>query len=120
MYKWIFFVLLLVAFVGGMTMVFVQSGKHAAEIAPSPSAAVSDMPLDADAALVVFKANCVACHGVNLEGGVGPNLTKIGGTMTQVQIETQINNGGGVMPGFKTTIKPADVANLAKWLETKK
>ncbi|MEY3214411.1 MAG: cytochrome c oxidase, cbb3-type, subunit [Pseudomonadota bacterium] len=44
----------------------------------------------------VFKTNCVACHGPEAKGGVGPNLTDAewkngGGTLAD--IEATINNG---------------------------
>lgn len=47
------------------------------------------------AGLQVFRTNCVACHGVNLEGGIGPNLVDgewIHGGTTE-NILSVINNG---------------------------
>jgi len=119
MYKWVLFALLVGAFAGGMTLVFVQADKHATEFKQAPVVA-ADVPLDEPAATAIFKANCVACHGVDLEGGAGPNLTKVGTKMSQVQIAAQINNGKGNMPPFNKILKPAEVTNLAKWLNAKK
>lgn len=44
----------------------------------------------------VFKTNCVACHGPEAKGGVGPNLTDAewkNGSGTLADIEATINNG---------------------------
>ncbi|MCB9758501.1 MAG: c-type cytochrome [Alphaproteobacteria bacterium] len=49
----------------------------------------ADITEDAvDAGKAVYDANCVACHGPNLEGGIGPNLKDSewvhGGTLTDI------------------------------------
>lgn len=44
----------------------------------------------------VFKTNCVACHGPEAKGGVGPNLTDAewkNGSGTLADIETTLNKG---------------------------
>lgn len=60
-----------------------QTGDYALEMAaaearwPTPAAAavvVADTPEAADAGASVYKSNCVACHGGDLTGGIGPNL----------------------------------------------
>jgi mono/diheme cytochrome c family protein len=121
MYKWVLFVLLIGGFVLGISELFVQANTHrqALEQAKKPEV-VSTAPLDVQAAEAVYKQSCITCHGVNLEGGVGPNLSKVGGHLTETQIGKQITNGGGVMPAFKGTLKDEQIANLAKWLAAKK
>ncbi len=62
-----------------------QAGAYAAEIAaaeerwPAPEAdelAASAMsPESLAAGEEIFKANCVACHGSDMKGGIGPDLT---------------------------------------------
>ncbi|MGG1517230.1 cytochrome c [Paenibacillus oryzisoli] len=71
-------------------------------------------------AQTVFKANCVACHGANLEGGVGPNLQKIGGKLSKDQITATVTNGKGAMPSFKGKLSDGDISSLATWLADKK
>jgi mono/diheme cytochrome c family protein len=121
MYKWALFILLIGAFTIGIAELFVQANAHKAalEEANKPEV-VSTAPLDTVAAEAVYKQSCISCHGGNLEGGVGPALTKVGGSMTETQIVKQIAKGGGVMPAFKGTLKDDQIANLAKWLATHK
>jgi cytochrome c551 len=71
-------------------------------------------------AQAVYKQNCVTCHGVNLEGGVGPNLQKVGARLNVDQITARITNGGGGMPPFKGTLKDNEINALAVWLATNK
>ncbi len=54
---------------------------------------------DAAAGKTVFSANCTSCHmndGLDA-GGVGPKLAGLG--LTADRISTQVQNGGGAMPG---------------------
>ena len=117
MYKWVLFILLIGAFTLGIAELFVQANEHKAalEEASKPEV-VSDVPLDAAAAEAVYKASCISCHGGNLEGGVGPALSKVGSTLTETKILKQIQNGGKIMPKFKGTLKDDQIENLAKWL----
>jgi cytochrome c oxidase cbb3-type subunit 3 len=65
---------------------------------PAQSAAAAQLVLTDEAAeqgAVVFKANCVPCHGADMKGGIGPNLLDDewlhGGTPEQ--IHSTIVNG---------------------------
>jgi cytochrome c oxidase cbb3-type subunit III len=64
---------------------------------PSRPAAVATTttPEAVDAGKTVFQTNCVGCHGADLHGGVGPDLTDPtwihGGTLPE--ITATINNG---------------------------
>jgi len=51
--------------------------EQAKELWPNASkmASVSTDPADIEAGAGIYKDNCAACHGPNLEGGIGPNLT---------------------------------------------
>jgi cytochrome c551 len=71
-------------------------------------------------AQAVFKQNCVSCHGVNLEGGVGKNLQKVGSRLTADLITTTITNGHGGMPPFQGKLKPEEITALSVWLAAKK
>ncbi|MBD3919232.1 cytochrome c [Paenibacillus sp. PR3] len=76
--------------------------------------------VDAAAAETVYKANCISCHAVDLAGGIGPNLQKVGGKLSVADITKRIDEGGGGMPAFKGTLSDTDIANLAGWLGSMK
>jgi mono/diheme cytochrome c family protein len=80
---------------------------------PTPSVKASEGNAKAEA---LFKANCMSCHGANLQGDFGPNLTKVGARLSKDKIAAQITNGGGDMPAQGKNIAAADIAILAAWL----
>jgi cytochrome c551 len=67
----------------------------------------------------IFSQKCSACHGDNLEGKVGPNLTKVGSRYSKAQILDILKNGksGGMPAGL---VSGADADKVATWLSTKK
>jgi len=67
-------------------------------------------------AQTIYKSNCLSCHGTNMEGGVGPNLTKVGSKLSADQISTLITNGRGGMPAFKGRLSDADIKGLTDYL----
>ncbi|KQX52039.1 c-type cytochrome [Paenibacillus sp. Root444D2] len=94
-----------------------------ASAAPSPSA--SAKPADggtstAAQAQVLYKDNCMSCHGAGLAGDFGPNLTKVGSRKTKDEIVAQILGGKGDMPPFKSALKSEEIEVLATWLADKK
>jgi cytochrome c551 len=66
----------------------------------------------------IYNQKCSNCHGGDLKGGVGPNLTAIGATLSQEEIENVIANGQGAMPNG--LIKGAEATAVAEWLAAKK
>lgn len=62
--------------------------------------------------------NCSECHGVNLEGKMGPPLEDIGSEMTREQIKDAIINGIGTMPKQNVTEEQADA--ITDWLSNQK
>ncbi|MCS7458940.1 cytochrome c [Paenibacillus doosanensis] len=120
--KWTIF-LLTVMIIAGLAAC---GTKNETAPTPSPSTAPSGgttaggggtAAVDADA---LYKQNCIACHGGNLEGKTGPNLTKVGGKLSKDQIAAKIGAGGGGMPAFKTQLKDTEIQGLADWLAAKK
>jgi len=73
----------------------------------------ADGPLEAQ---VIYKQNCLSCHGGDLEGRVGPSLLAIGEKYEPDQLRDIIMNGQGGMPAFKKRLNEEEVAVLAEWL----
>lgn len=65
----------------------------------------------------IFSSNCASCHGADLSGGAGPDLTQVGSTLSQEEIQDIIINGQGSMPAGMATDAEAEV--LASWLSEK-
>ncbi|MFC9776334.1 c-type cytochrome [Paenibacillus chitinolyticus] len=68
----------------------------------------------------LFKAQCIACHGADLGGGVGPNLQKAGSRLSEADVKNILLNGRGGMPAFKGNLSDTDIQALAAWLAAKK
>ncbi|SFF53702.1 cytochrome c550 [Halobacillus alkaliphilus] len=67
----------------------------------------------------MFQSKCASCHGGNLEGGAGPNLTEVGSRYSAEEIKDIIVNGkGSQMPAGLYTGEQATA--LAEWLAEKK
>ena len=67
----------------------------------------------------IFANNCATCHGKNLEGNVGPNLTKVGSKYSSEEIQEIIKNGKGQMPAGILK-DDAEIMAVADWLADKK
>ncbi|WP_134683527.1 cytochrome c551 [Brevibacillus migulae] len=96
------------------------SGQPATETpaTETPPATGGNATYDAAAAEAAFKNKCASCHGQNLEGMVGPNLTAVGSKYSRDQILEIIEKGkGGMPPGMATG---TDAEALASWLADKK
>ncbi|WP_414055944.1 cytochrome c551 [Macrococcus equi] len=63
-------------------------------------------------------SSCIGCHGKDLEGGSGPNLTKVGGKYSEQEILKIIKNGKGAMP--KNLVEGKDAEKIAKYLAKQK
>ncbi len=68
----------------------------------------------------VYTTNCVACHGANGEGGVGPNLTDEfwihGGDITNVfkTVKNGVPEKG--MIAWSAQLKPADILKVSSYI----
>lgn len=120
--KWIamlcvFIIPMLLSACGGKT------NNTAPAPAPAPSPATPGEGTQPTAnAESIFKQNCVACHGDNLEGKMGgnTNLQKVGSKLSRDQIIHQIESGGNGMPGFRGNLSDQQISALADWLAAKK
>ncbi|WP_099158529.1 cytochrome c550 [Virgibacillus ndiopensis] len=73
----------------------------------------------ADDPEAIFENNCASCHGADLTGGMGPDLTKVGSRLSKDEIKDIVMNGRGDMP--PGIIKEdAQAEAIAKWLSEKK
>lgn len=66
----------------------------------------------------IYQQSCASCHGGNLEGRNGPELTNIGAQIDRDEILDAIDNGRPGMPGG--LIQGDDAENVADWLAEKK
>lgn len=68
----------------------------------------------ADDPEAIFANSCASCHGDDMTGSVGPDLTKVGSDHSKEDIEGIINDGQGSMP--PGTASPEEAKVLAEWL----
>lgn len=73
--------------------------------------------VDTAAAEEIFESNCSSCHGADLTGGAGPDLTAVGADYSADEIVDIIQNGKGSMP--EQNLDDADAQTLADWLAEK-
>jgi cbb3-type cytochrome c oxidase subunit III len=67
----------------------------------------------------IFTSNCASCHTLKAAGAtgtVGPNLDAA--KPSESKVETQVTNGGGVMPAFKGTLTTAEIKAVAKFVSS--
>lgn len=69
----------------------------------------------ASAAEEIYQQNCSACHGNDLEGNSGPELTDVGSKYSADEIVDIIHEGIGGMPA-QTQVSDEDAQTLADWL----
>lgn len=63
----------------------------------------------------IYSMNCSACHGADLSGGMGPELSTIGSKYESEEVVEIIQNGVGSMPAQpQVAIEEANL--LAEWL----
>ncbi|MFA1821355.1 cytochrome c551 [Virgibacillus oceani] len=70
--------------------------------------------VDVAAAEEAFQQSCASCHGADLTGGAGPDLTDAGSNYSSDEIADIIENGKGSMPAGTATGDDVDL--LANWL----
>jgi mono/diheme cytochrome c family protein len=95
-------------------------GVTAATNAPPPTTTTGGGKAAApDGKQVFASAGCGSCHTLKAAGAtgtVGPNLDAA--KPSEAKVETQVTNGGGVMPAFKETLTPAQIKAVAKFVSS--
>lgn len=85
----------------------------------SPVAYRTLTPQQQQGAKLMHDDGCLACHRIGSVGGLrGPDLTHIGDRLSQGQLITRLNAGGGGMPAFGNTVPPRDINAMVAYLET--
>ncbi|SDK04378.1 c-type cytochrome [Sediminibacillus albus] len=73
--------------------------------------------INTQAAEEEYKKSCQSCHGADLSGAVGPDLTEVGSKYSEEEILEIIEKGKGGMPPGRAAGE--DAALLAAWLAEK-
>ena len=70
----------------------------------------------------IYNQKCSSCHGGDLKGGVGPDLTKVGAKYKKAEILDIINKGkNGSIGSMPAGLAAGDEADqVAEWLAAKK
>lgn len=66
----------------------------------------------------LYQKNCAGCHGKDLSGTAGPDISKVGSDHSADDIQAIIENGQGTMPAG--LLKGDDAKAVADWLATHK
>lgn len=69
----------------------------------------------------IFNESCIACHGVNLQGGIGPNLVDAhwingGGVKNIFRIISEGSTNNPVMAPWKEVIQPTNIQKVASYI----
>jgi ubiquinol-cytochrome c reductase cytochrome b subunit len=68
-----------------------------------------------------YAKGCEYCHRISGSGGQrGPDLTAVADRLTDEQITLRILNGAYNMPAFASSLKPAELAAIVAFLDTRK
>ncbi len=72
----------------------------------------------------LFKQSCVACHGQNGEGGIGPNLTDDywihGGSMNNIYHTIKVGYPDKGMQSWESMMSPVQMKDLASYVKSLK
>ena len=85
----------------------------------STSTTTTTTPAAAGKTVFTGSAGCSGCHTLadaGATGTVGPNLDQLKPPYDKVV--TQVTNGGAVMPAFKSTLTPQQIADVAAYVSS--
>jgi mono/diheme cytochrome c family protein len=72
-------------------------------------------------AVFTGSAGCTGCHTLadaGSTGTVGPNLDTVNPKPTDALVTDRVTNGKGVMPSFKGTLTPQQIADVAAYVSS--
>ncbi|RRJ67912.1 cytochrome c [Paenibacillus oralis] len=72
-------------------------------------------PADEKAA-ALYKNQCISCHAADLSGRVGPDLQKVGASLSKKQLISILEEGANGMPAYKKRLEKEEIEALAEWL----
>ncbi|GAB3056991.1 cytochrome c551 [Virgibacillus ainsalahensis] len=119
MKKWLFTVLFGSALVlsacgGGDDGASEEPADNGNDDAGTEESADGGATVDTAAAEEIYESNCANCHGADLSGGMGPDLTAAGSNYSADEIADIIQNGTGSMPA--QNVSGEDLDTLSNWL----
>ncbi|MCM3747972.1 cytochrome c [Paenibacillus pasadenensis] len=120
MYKWIMAGLMSAAALFAVFILLTQMPEKEEVSEGGAAFSVPEREVDAAAAQLISKNMCISCHGTDLKGGIGPDLTKIGSSLTKEQLYKTISEGRGGMPAFKDRLTEDEMITMATWLSSLK
>lgn len=68
---------------------------------------------------IFASAGCGGCHTLKdagSKGTIGPNLDQL--KPSEAKVETQVTNGGAIMPSFKGRLTPAQIKAVAEYVSS--
>ncbi len=93
------------------------------EAAAAAATTVDLSEANVEAGEAIFKANCVACHGANMQGGIGPNLLDTtwihGGKPEEILHTITVGVPDKGMLTWGPILGPAKVAQVAAYVVSK-
>jgi cytochrome c oxidase cbb3-type subunit 3 len=71
---------------------------------------------------LVFKGNCINCHGAEANGSIGPNMTddhyKNVKTLADIPMVVSAGAANGAMPAWKTRLHPNEIVLVSAYIAT--
>jgi cytochrome c551 len=78
------------------------------------SSGTSNTAMDGE---TLYNKSCASCHGVNLQGAIGPSLVNIKNKYSETEIQAIISKGSQHMPANLLVDEESKI--VSKWLITK-
>ncbi|MCD9025356.1 c-type cytochrome [Cohnella silvisoli] len=116
MQKWLMAGLVCLACIVGAVLLLTGLPQKEQSAERDNKIVVPDRAVDASASEQLYKISCLSCHGDQMQGKLGPELTHVGTQMSKEEIYKQIANGGGGMPAFKERLTEDQLLTLTTWL----
>src|SRR5699024_8008353 len=92
----------------------IQTGDNAEDDNNGENDDINEGEETASAGEEAYQMNCAACHGDDLQGAVGPDLTTAGDNFTEEELMDIMENGKGDMPPMLTDEEKSKA--IAEWL----